>query len=234
MNRRTFKWPHIILWLASITIILGCGNVAENTIDQKPIELLIEGNKRYITSKVKHPHQNHHRLIEISNSQDPFAVVLSCSDSRVPPEIIFDQGLGDLFVIRTAGNVIGNYELASLEYAVIKLNCKVLMVMGHENCGAIKVFSETPLDSLPGHLNYLTEFIGQEPFSLSRVEHADQNTLYQLTIDNVLYGVNLIRDQSSIITERLKMGELEIYGAIYHVDNGKVEIIEDIVNSPSK
>lgn len=101
-----------------LLIFAACGkhSISDERADQRQIERLIEGNNRYVRAQLLHPHQSASRLREISTEQKPFAVVVSCSDSRVPPEIIYDQGLGDLFVIRTAGNVIGDYELASMEY----------------------------------------------------------------------------------------------------------------------
>lgn len=193
-----------------------------------PIERLMEGNSRYVNAHLSHPHQTIQRLREISQAQNPFAAVISCSDSRVPPEIIYDQGLGDLFVIRTAGNVIGDYELASIEYAVLKLNCKVVVITGHEKCGAIQVMIEQENDSLPGHLQNIVDYLKAEPGNAEILKNGlDRN--YQVVIQNIIYGVDLIRSNSSIIRERFEKGELEIYGAIYHVDTGKIQIIEDVV-----
>ena len=199
----------------------------------RPIDRLIAGNNRYANAKLQHPHQSLQRLKEISEAQNPFAVVVSCSDSRVPPEIIYDQGLGDLFVIRTAGNIIGDYELASIEYAILKLNCKVVVVTGHETCGAIKAFMEQPKDSLSGHLSNLLEFIRSEANSenilKSRPETGSDERNYQLVIHNIIYGVNLLKEQSTIAREKYDKGELEIYGAIYHMGSGKIQVIEDDV-----
>ncbi len=104
---------------------------------------LREGNARYAKGRQKHPNAAPKRRAEIAAHQKPFAVVLSCADSRVPPEIVFDQGLGDLFVVRTAGHAIGAIELASIEYAVEHLGASLILVLGHERCGAIKATVDT-------------------------------------------------------------------------------------------
>lgn len=201
----------------------------EKESNQSPIMRLLEGNKRYVKSDLDHPHQSMKRLKEISEAQNPFAVVVSCSDSRVPPEIIFDQGLGDLFVIRTAGNVIGDYELASIEYAVLKLHCKVVMVMGHEKCGAIESFAQHPNNNFPGHLNSIKEFILSEPNSKQVLKDSlDYN--YHAVIHNIIYGVQYLRTNSDLIKQKFEADELDIYGAIYHLKTGQVQVIEENVN----
>jgi carbonic anhydrase len=218
-------WPMIALACCA-----SCTSVSSEEREQglPPIARLLEGNIRYVESDLDHPHQSRKRLKEISDAQNPFAVVVSCSDSRVPPEIIFDQGLGDLFVIRTAGNVIGDYELASIEYAVLKLNCKVVVVLGHEKCGAIQAFAGQPNKHFPGHLDSIKEFIQSEP----NAEKVLQDTLsnnYHAVIHNIIYGVQLLKRESDVIQEKFDMSELEIYGAIYRMETGRVQVIEDEV-----
>ncbi len=102
------------------------------------LKKLIGGNKFYVAGKSRHPHQTIERRTELAKGQNPFAVILGCSDSRVPPEILFDQGLGDLFVVRVAGNVVDNAVQGSIEYAVEELGVPLIMVLGHERCGAVK------------------------------------------------------------------------------------------------
>lgn len=218
------KFQFILVFL----IFIGCAtqSISDEGIDQRQIERLIEGNNRYVRAQLRHPHQSASRIREISTEQRPFAVVVSCSDSRVPPEIIFDQGLGDLFVIRTAGNVIGDYELASIEYAVLKLECKVIVITGHDECGAIQVFMEQSSDSLPGHLDTLVSFIGSQPnASILLNEGIDKS--YQAVIGNIIFGVNFIKEKSTVIRQKFENKELELYGAVYHIESGKVHIIED-------
>jgi carbonic anhydrase len=106
------------------------------------LQRLVEGNKRYADNKPMHPRQGEERRKGIIAKQAPYAVIVGCSDSRVPPEIIFDEGLGDLFVVRVAGNVLGPIELESVAYSVSNFNPSIILVLGHENCRAIKRYSK--------------------------------------------------------------------------------------------
>src|SRR2546430_7064831 len=121
------------------------------------ISKLKEGNGRYTSGNLQHPGQTTERRAELTKSQHPFAVIVSCSDSRVPPEIVFDQGLGDLFVLRVAGHVIDNHSLGSIEYAVDHLAVRLIVVLGHQSCGAVKAAKETitAKGKAPGHIESL-------------------------------------------------------------------------------
>lgn len=192
------------------------------------IQHLLEGNSRYRDSHPIHPDQSRFRRESLADGQNPKVIVVSCSDSRVPPEIIFDQGLGDLFTIRTAGNVIGEIELASIEYAVLNLHCKTVIILGHEKCGAIQAFLEQPTGSHPGHLDNLIQAIREQPVQL-KLLNKDGDKSYQAVINNVLYGVMSVKSHSEIIREHFDGHELEIYGAVYHLKNGQVQIIDNEV-----
>ena len=219
-------WPI----LAGLFLASCLSKSIERETHRSPIARLMEGNRRYVKSDLNHPNQSMKRLKEISEAQQPFAVVVSCSDSRVPPEIIFDQGLGDLFVIRTAGNVIGDYEMASIEYAVMKLHCKVVIVMGHEKCGAIESFANHPNSNFPGHLNAIKDFILSEPFAEQVLKDSlDHN--YHAVIHNIIYGVQFLKKESVVIKQQFDEGALDIYGAIYHLKTGQVQVIEENVNT---
>jgi len=108
------------------------------SIQTGTIDFLKEGNKRFSTGKPTHMHQDTIRVKELSKAQNPKCIIVSCSDSRVPPEIVFDQGIGDIFSIRTAGNVMSDYEEGSIEYAFMHLHTPLVVVMGHQGCGAIQ------------------------------------------------------------------------------------------------
>jgi len=105
--------------------------------NNKHLRRLMEGNKRYVVSHLIHPDQSSERRFELKHGQHPFAIILGCSDSRVPPEVVFDQGLGDLYVVRVAGNVLDQMIVASIEYAVLHVGVSLVMVMGHSQCGAV-------------------------------------------------------------------------------------------------
>ena len=158
MERRNFlKLGAAALSTASVTAVIGkasnAGNPGltssqETVIAQKDnsegmspdevLAVLMAGNQRFVDQKRKNPSQDIIRIKEVAEGQSPFACILGCADSRVPPEIIFDRGLGDLFVVRDAGNVATPEEIGSLEFGTLVLGSKVLMVMGHQNCGAVK------------------------------------------------------------------------------------------------
>lgn len=148
--------------------------------------------------------------------------MVSCSDSRVPTELVFDQGLGDIFSIRTAGNIMGDYELGSIEYAVEHLNCKLVVVMGHKDCGAVTAFikSEGRYEK-SDHIKKIIEYIENEQ------EEKDLKNHHKLTIDNAInanvdHGVAFLNASQPIMKEFHESKKLEIIGAIYDVETGKV------------
>lgn len=181
---------------------------------QQALLWLIEGNKDYIESRNNHQgdislekrmHTHHH-------GQNPFAVIITCSDSRVIPENIFMKGIGDLFVIRLAGNVIGDFALGSVEYAIEHLGCKLVMVMGHTKCGAINASIEG------SHDHYIGMIIEEIKKAIGTVTNP-----YSATKVNVFNSISKIR-KSRIIQEYESKG-LEIIGSVYHTISGKVEIL---------
>jgi carbonic anhydrase len=132
----------------------------DNTL--APLDKLKAGNEKFVSGHPEHPNETTNRIKELKEGQHPLAILVSCSDSRVPPELIFDQGLGDVFSIRTAGNVIGDYELGSIEYAVEHLHCKLIVVLGHENCGAIQAYAASGNEKHDDHIQSLVTYIASE------------------------------------------------------------------------
>ena len=127
-----------LITLAMIFFANSCFAHTDNNLStEQALKKLQEGNKRFIEFKQKHPDENRKRRKEMLKGQHPFVVILSCSDSRVPPELIFDQGLGDIFEIRNAGNVLDDHVIGSIEYAVMHCGVKLIVIMGHQDCGAI-------------------------------------------------------------------------------------------------
>ncbi|WP_274600949.1 carbonic anhydrase [Clostridium yunnanense] len=189
------------------------------SIDQAK-QLLMEGNKRYVDNKILgHDISNTRRKDLSTKGQKPFAVVLSCSDSRVPPELVFDQGLGDLFIIRNAGNVIDPIALGSIEYGSEHLGAPLIIVLGHEKCGAVKAAIEG------GHFSEnITAIINQIKPSYDKVKGKSQNSdeVNNLTIDeNVRNSISLI-NKSSVIQKLTTEKKVNIVGAKYHMDTGEV------------
>jgi carbonic anhydrase len=188
-----------------------------NKAGDSALQKLIEGNQRYLRGKSIHPNQSAEYRIEVAEAPKPFAVILSCSDSRVPPEIIFDCGIGDLFVIRVAGNILNNEIIGSIEYAVEYFGSKLIVVMGHKRCGA--VMAAVQGGSFPGQIHSLVDAI------LPAVKKA-QNKLGDLVentiIENISLTIEKLKSSSSVIERHLQTGNINITGAYYDVDDGRV------------
>lgn len=183
---------------------------------------LLEGNGRFTSFKPIHPDESRERRKEVSEGQHPEAVVVTCSDSRVPPELVFDQGLGDLFVIRTAGNIMGDIELGSIEYAVEHLNVPLVVVMGHERCGAIQAYFEGGAPH--GHIKALVDSIASEE-EIKILRKTGDDLLDHFVRANVHHGVKQLIESSAIIREKMEAGTLKVVGAYEDLDNGKVSIL---------
>lgn len=177
---------------------------------------LVDGNLRFVSGHVEHPNQSQMRIEEVAQGQHPFAIVVSCSDSRVPPEILFDQGLGDLFVIRTAGEVVTPVELGSIEYAVEHLKTPYLVVLGHKKCGAVDATLKG--GDLPPNIEAIAEQI-RPAVEASRFFKGDplDNAVRQ-NAKTVLAKIQT----SSIVAEALHSGALQLRAAYYDLDTGKV------------
>ena len=186
--------------------------------------LLAKGNQRFATMHPKHPHESKKRMLEIAKDQHPFAAVVCCSDSRVPPEVVFDQGLGDLFVVRTAGNLMGGLEVGSVEYAVEHLGVKLIIVMGHEGCGAIKAFVEG--GEAHGHIRDIVDSIRAES-EIRAINTEEKNLLQDCIRANIRHGIRKLKSQSAIIDEKVKSGKVEITGALYNLQKGLVYWIKE-------
>jgi carbonic anhydrase len=187
---------------------------------------LVRGNERFVSGISKGEHRDAGRRRELASVQKPFAIVLSCSDSRVPPELIFDQGLGDLFTIRVAGNVLGSAQVASIEYAVEHLGAKLILVMGHESCGAVKAALETPtkkgsgstdLDWLVGAIRPVLKARG-----LASVSSEDPK-IRKPVMANIDAVTDSLIVRSKIIGDAIGKGQLKVARGIYSLDTGKVD-----------
>lgn len=185
---------------------------------------LLEGNQRFATHHPLHPHESASRMNEIAGGQHPPVAVICCSDSRVPPEIIFDQGLGDMFVVRTAGNLLGGLEIGSIEYAVEHLGVKQILVMGHRECGAVKAFVEG--GDLPGHIKDIVDSIKSEQ-EIRQLPVNDKELLDHSIRANILHGMHQLSHQSELIRGKIRKGEITISAACYDLKKGIVEIFRD-------
>jgi carbonic anhydrase len=181
------------------------------------IKRLVEGNKRFVEGKRLNPNQSRLRLQETAEAQYPFAAILGCADSRVPAEIVFDQGLGDLFVVRVAGNVAAQEAIGSLEFATAVLGAQTIVVLGHAKCGAVSAAIKG--DPLPGRIGIFVEEI--KP-AVERVRKKAGNIEENAIIANVQYQVARLAESSTILASLIKEGKLKIVGGHYDLAQGKI------------
>ena len=213
------------------------------------ISRLKEGNSRFIAGNVQHRHETSDerayiaknsyenpgimslgmtseqaakRRAELTKSQHPFAIILSCSDSRVPPELIFDEGLGDLFIIRVAGTVLNAEGLGSIEFAVDALAARLILVLGHQSCGAVDAAMKTVATKgkAPGHIQSLVTAI--KPV-IDSMPEADLDTMIKA---NVKYVVNALRSSKPILKGKIDSGEVQVIGGYYTLDTGAVTFLD--------
>ena len=219
---------------AGVAAVAGLGMVAApRTAVAKPsdpvpatpteaLERLMDGNARYIANKAMGPGRGgDRRAITESEGQSPYAAIISCADSRVAPEILFDEGIGDLFVMRVAGNIVDPHILGSLEFGVAVLGCKTIMVLGHEACGAVDASMKVAAggDPLPGSIQSLADKIG--PY------------VKGIPVKNVERGVKVnarktaeeILATSAIIKDAVDSGKANIVAAYYDLDEGRVTLV---------
>lgn len=192
---------------------------------QEAFQKLMQGNQRYVDGKSIHPGQTVERREKLVGKQEPFAVIIGCSDSRVPPEIIFDQGIGDLFVVRVAGNVVGPIELDSIEYAAEILYSPFILVLGHQNCGAVRAV-------LSGE-GYSEDIENISPFIEKAVKKAKSLPGDRLT-NTIKANVQLMVDylgSTPILKKLVKDGKLKIMGGYYELEEGKVVLLDTIGTS---
>ncbi|MDZ7963206.1 MAG: carbonic anhydrase [Aulosira sp. DedQUE10] len=189
---------------------------------QAALKILLEGNQRFVLGKRLNPHQSKLRLQETFAAQYPFAAILGCADSRVPAEIVFDQGLGDLFVVRVAGNVASVDAIGSLEYATSVLGAQLILVLGHAKCGAVHAAVEGK--ALPGRIGVFVEEIKPAvEIARNKSGSLEENTI----IANVQYQSENLAERSTILGSLIKEGKLKIVGGHYDLATGKVTITRE-------
>ena len=185
------------------------------------LKLLMAGNRRFVSGKMEHPHQSAQRRQQTAKEgQRPFAVILSCSDSRVPPEVIFDAGIGDIFSVRVAGNVADKAAVGSIEYAIDHLGATLIMVLGHSGCGAVSAAVSNA--EVGPNIASITDRI-KPAVAKARAGHFTGDALLGEAIkDNVGQGIQDILSASPDLSKRVKAGEVEIVGGVYDLDTGRV------------
>ena len=191
---------------------------------EQALHQLLEGHQRYLRGQPLHQHQEAAWRATLANSQHPFALILGCADSRVPPEIIFDQGLGDLFVVRTAGHVLDAAVLGTIEYGLEKLNIALVMVLGHERCGAVQAAVKA-MDAgtvVPGHLGNLVSAITP---AVEQAKKQPGDLLDNAVRAHVGLIMRQLETQVPVLAARVKTDQAKTVGARHDLDTGEIELL---------
>lgn len=205
----------------SQTVIADAHPVNPNpVIPDLALRRLLDGNKRFLEQKRQNPNEFFERVRLVAKAQYPFASILGCSDSRVPAEIIFEQGLGDLFVVRVAGNVVSDLVIGSLEYSTVVLGSQLIVILGHRRCGAVAEAIKN--EPLPGKIGFVVE--GIKP-AVEKVRLTTGDIQEDAVISNIQYQVQQLSKKSNILTKLVSEDKLKIVGALYDLDTGKVSVI---------
>ncbi|GAB3538123.1 carbonic anhydrase [Arthrobacter tecti] len=187
---------------------------------------LRDGNARFISSDSSHPNQDASRRASLVNTQNPFAVIFGCSDSRLAAEIIFDVGLGDVFVVRTAGQVIDDAVLGSLEYSVSVLGVPLIVILGHDSCGAVTAtMNAIETGAMPaGFIRDLVERITPSVLTSQRNGVTDINGT---VVEHIKQTANRLVDSSRVISDAVEQGSTAVVGVAYRLEEGKAELVAD-------
>jgi carbonic anhydrase len=190
---------------------------------QEALDMLREGNARYVSGNEQRPNQDRQRRsLTAWHGQRPFAAILACSDSRVPVDILFDRGIGDIFVVRVAGNVAGGTEMGSIEYAVDRLGISLIAVLGHTRCGAVTAVAKG--EEISGNMNVFAELIAPA-VARAKADYPGATgdlLVYEAVRANVWIAAEKFFKSSAIIRREVRSGGLAIIGAVYDIESGEV------------
>lgn len=188
---------------------------------------LREGNERFVSGESQHPNQDASRRSSLLESQNPFAVIFGCSDSRLAAEIIFDLGLGDAFVVRTAGQVIDDAVLGSLEYSISQLHVPLIVILGHDSCGAVQATkSVVETGEMPaGFIRDLVERITPSVLTAKRNGEEDVN---DMVVEHVKQTASRLADSSRVISDAIEEGRVAVIGLSYKLDEGRAALVSGI------
>jgi len=182
------------------------------------LQTLLDGNRRFAAMKQTHPNQDRARRDEVKGGQKPFAVIVGCSDSRIPPEILFDQGIGDLFTIRLAGNIVDDTALGSIEYAVDHLGTRLVVVLGHSKCGAVTATAKG--GHAPGHIAGIVKLIAP---ALDRGKDKSGDLVDNAIRENARLVAATISSSKPILEKMTEEGKIAVVPLYYDIDTGLVE-----------
>ncbi|TYB48169.1 carbonic anhydrase [Actinomadura chibensis] len=194
------------------------------TSPREAFELLLAGNQRFVAGAPQHPNQDATRRAEVAASQRPFAVLFGCSDSRLAAEIIFDRGLGDLFVVRTAGHVMGPEVIGSIEFGIDVLGSPLVVVLGHEGCGAVGAACAALEDGV-APAGYVRDVVERVTPSVLAARAAGRVRTEEILAEHIRYTVDLLLDRSRLLTERIAAGQAAAVGLCYRLDDGTARVV---------
>ncbi|WNO76916.1 carbonic anhydrase [Streptomyces sp. AM8-1-1] len=187
-------------------------------------DLLMAGNERFVASTPEHPNQDATRRAEIAPAQQPFAALFGCSDSRLAAEIVFDRGLGDLFVVRTAGHVMGPEVLGSIEYGVDILGCPLVVVLGHDSCGAVGAACDA-LENGVTPAGYIRDVVERVTPSVLAARAAGQVEPEEILAEHIRHTVDLLLDRSRVLAEKVAAGQAAVVGLSYRLADGSAQLV---------
>lgn len=199
---------------------------AENDSSLTPdgaLQRLMDGNKRFATDTTTCPERNQMRRLSTAAKQKPFAIILGCSDSRIPPEIAFDQGIGDIFVVRVAGNVVSAIELSSVEYSALVNKSNIILVLGHQNCGAVQAVLDNQTQGIEAIANLIKPSLAKLK---KNVDATQSEQLVQAIESNILQSVNNIK-KSKVIANLINNGKIKVVGGYYDFSTGEVRLLQE-------
>lgn len=188
------------------------------------LALLLEGNRRFVAGVPEHPNQDAARRAHLAPAQTPFAVLLGCSDSRLAAEIIFDRGLGDLFVVRTAGHVLGPEVLGSIEYGTGVLGCRLIVVLGHDSCGAVEAARLAVEEGLPTS-GYVRDVIERVTTSVLAARAAGLDRDGDIIDEHVRHTVDVLLDRSRVLADLVATNHAAVVGMSYQLAEGTARMV---------
>jgi carbonic anhydrase len=201
--------------------------VTTNAIDPAgALRALLEGNARFVEGRPEHPNQDVGRRTELKGGQAPFAVVFGCSDSRVAAEIIFDRGLGDLFMVRTAGHVVDSAVLGSIEFAVGKLGVPLVLILGHDSCGAVTA-AAAAAESGEMPAGYVRDIVERITPAVVATRAAGGG-FDDIVAENVRQTASLLRERSPLLAELADAGRCRVVGVVYDLADGRVRAVDSL------
>lgn len=193
-------------------------------VPEEALELLLAGNQRFVGGTPEHPNQDAERRASLAPVQHPFAVLFGCADSRLAAEIIFDRGLGDLFVVRTAGHVFGPEVLGSIEYGVSVLDCRLVVVLGHDSCGAVAAARSALQDGLTPS-GYVRDVVERVTPSVLAARAAGLEDPDDIVDEHIRHTVDLLLDRSRVLADAVAEGRSAVVGLSYRLADGTARMV---------